>query len=290
MTPPQIQIDALTICYVGDLAHLDFIKLNDLAHLDCFTLHRIEGRYRAYVFQILYRSEDGEIKPLGTLKYDKPTSTNPEPFAWIVAENKRLYDDEWWRIASVARLLGLKFHNITTLDLAFDTTRSTSTLLRALIRRKDITTILNGKVLRDRKKDRPEIVYTYTGNLDRLKYLTINVKQQKAIHDKTAGATLITYNKAAEIRNGSGKAYILEHYGNPQRLYRTEVHLNKKQIDTYEKATAKRFGYIELENDTVLRDLFFCYANSLIHFRLGRKIISWQDILEKPKKCVLGGI
>ena len=60
--------------------------------------------------------------------------------------------------------------------------------------------------------------------------MTVNVKQRNAIKDKSRGVTVTTYDKLAEISNSSGKEYILNFYGNPTKLFRTEVHLNNSII------------------------------------------------------------
>lgn len=49
-----------------------------------------------------------------------------------------------------------------------------------------------------------------SGDLDRYKYLTLNIKQRKAIKDKSKGCTLTAYDKRAEIVNSSSKDYIAE--------------------------------------------------------------------------------
>ena len=64
---------------------------------------------------------------------------------------------------------------------------------------KDVTTIINGKALRDRKQTITGFSQTYSISLDRLKNLTISVKQAKAVHNKAKGITICAYNKVAEI-------------------------------------------------------------------------------------------
>ena len=65
----------------------------------------------------------------------------------------------------------------------------------------------------------------------KIKYLTVNIKQKKAIKDKSKGSTLIAYNKKAEIANSSDKTYINSHYNNPAKLHRLEVHLNNDEVE-----------------------------------------------------------
>ena len=49
-------------------------------------------------------------------------------------------------------------------------------LIRKIIRNPQITTLMNGKRITNRKEDRPEITYTFSGNMDKDKYLTVNIK------------------------------------------------------------------------------------------------------------------
>lgn len=90
-----------------------------------------------------------------------------------------LYNDEIYYLDFIENNLGLELHNITTLDLCLDMSNDIARLIRKLIRNPQITTLLNGKRITNRKEDRPEITYTFSGNMDKDKYLTVNIKQKK---------------------------------------------------------------------------------------------------------------
>ena len=138
--------------------------------------------------------------------------------------------------------------------------------IKSCIRNKDITTILNGKKIRDRDKDRPEISYIYSGSLNRDKYMSIYIKQKKSIKDKSKGITLTAYNKRAEIKNSSGKDYISEFYSNPKNLYRLEIHLNNEEVKSYFNSQPIDFYYWILQSEEGLRKIFINHLNRLLRF------------------------
>ena len=231
-----IQIDALTICY--EVVHPYYYdQLSNLGYGECldmneFRLYRTEGRYFDNVYAIKLWNGTRDIE-WGYLKFnlargDEQSNTHTSGLrkVWMSLNNQTLYTDDFHFLTYIEQRLGLEFHNVTSLDLCLDTPFAVSPLVKAYAHNKNVTTILNGKRITDRDEDRPELTYTTSGSLNKQgKYLTVNIKQRNAIKDKTKGVTVQTYDKAAEISNASDKRYILEHYGNPNRLYRTEVHL-----------------------------------------------------------------
>ena len=199
--------------------------------------------------------------------------------AWISIDNHVLYSDEIYYLEFIENNLGLELHNITTLDLCLDLSNDIARMIRKLIRNKKITTILNGKKIIDRSQDRPEITYISSGNMDKDKYLTVCVKQKKAMKDKSRGSTLTAYNKKAEIANSSSKKYIEEFYGNPDKLYRLEVHLNNDEVKEYLNRTRQKLSFYSLVDVKFLLRLFDQTINSLIRFEHEGKKLEWDDLL-----------
>lgn len=111
------------------------------------------------------------------------------------------------------------------------------------------------------------------------KYLTVTIKQRNAIKDKNKGVTVQTYDKAAEIVNASDKQYILEHYDNPKRLYRTEVHLNAEDIKNYVERRGIYYTPMILNDEATLEEMFFHFLGSVIRFQSREVDTSWQHIL-----------
>jgi len=287
----NFNIDMLRICFEANneelLEHLSSLEVGEKFDCNEFYLIRIEGKYYEYVFQIRY-DDLGDDKLFGELRFglnqndeDANKHTNGKRKAWISIDNRVLYTDEIHNLFYISDVLSLEFHNITTLDLCLDMTMDMAKYLKKLIRSKEIDVILNGKRIKDRKEDRPEITYIYSGDLNRDKYLTLNIKQKKAIKDKCRGLSLVAYNKKAEIENSSSKNYIAETYGNPKKLHRLEVHFNNEQLKEYANKTGEEINIGTIFNDKVLFRLFYHTLNRLIRFECNGKKIEWWDILDK---------
>ena len=285
-----IQLDALTICY--EVVHpyyyeqLSTFNYGECLDMDEFRLYRTEGRYFDNVYAIRLWNGTRDIE-WGVLKFNlargdeqSNTHTNGYRKVWLSLNNETLYTDDWHFLTYIEQRLGLEFHNVTSLDLCLDTPFSVSPLVKAYLHNKDVTTILNGKRIIDRDEDRPEISYTFSGSLNKQdKYKTVNIKQRNAINSKSNGITVQTYDKAAEICNASDKQYILEYYGNPTRLYRTEVHLNAQDIKNYVERRGIQYTPLILFDEATLEDMFFHFLGSVLRFQSHKVDASWEHLL-----------
>ena len=285
-----IQIDALTLCYEVEHTYY-YDKLSTFDYGECldmneFRLYRTDGRYydNVYVIRLWNGTRDIEW---GYLKFnlargdkDSNTHTNGKRKVWMSLNNETLYTDDFHFLTYIEQRLGLEFHNVTSLDLCLDTPFSVSPLVKAYLHNKDVTTILNGKRIIDRDEDRPEISYTNSGSLNKQdKYKTVNIKQRNAIKDKSKGITVLIYDKAAEICNASDKQYILDYYGNPKKLYRTEVHLNGEDIKNFVERIGIQYTPLILFDEAVLEAMFFHYLGSVIRFQSRKVDASWEHLL-----------
>ena len=285
-----IQIDALTLCYEVEHTYY-YDKLSTFDYGECldmneFRLYRTDGRYydNVYVIRLWNGARDIEW---GYLKFnlargdkDSNTHTNGKRKVWMSLNNETLYTDDFHFLTYIEQRLGLEFHNVTSLDLCLDTPFSVSPLVKAYLHNKDVTTILNGKRITDRDEDRPEISYTFSGSLNKQdKYKTVNIKQRNALKDKSKGITVLTYDKVAEISNASDKQYILDYYGNPKRLYRTEVHLNAEDIKNYVEHRGIQYTPLILVDEAILEDMFFHFLGSVIRFQNRKMDVSWKHLL-----------
>lgn len=285
-----IQLDAVSLCYEVVHPHyyeqLQTLDYGEYLDMDEFQLYRIEGRYFDNVYVIRLDNGTRDIE-WGVIKFnlargliDNNTHTNGNRKVWLSLNNETLYSEDMYYLTYIEQKLGLEFHNVTSLDLALDTPFSVSPLVRTYLHRKDITTILNGKRITDRDEDRVEISYTNSGSLNKQdKYKTVNIKQRNAIKDKSRGITILTYDKAAEITNASDKRYILEYYGNPKRLYRTEVHLNSEDIKNYVERSGIKYTPLILFDEAILEDMFFHFLGSVIRFQSRKIDVSWKHLL-----------
>ena len=285
-----VQIDALTICYEVEQTYyyeqLSSLNFGDCLDVDEFRLYRIEGRYFDNVYAIRLWNGTRDIE-WGYLKFNlargdeqSNTHTSGNRKVWMSLSNESLYVGDFHFLTYIEQRLGLEFHNVTSLDLCLDTPFSVSPLVKAYAHNKNVTTILNGKRITDRDEDRPELTYTTSGSLNKQgKYLTVTIKQRNAIKDKNKGITVQTYDKAAEIVNASDKQYILEHYDNPKRLYRTEVHLNAEDIKNYVERRGIYYTPMILIDEATLEEMFFHFLGSVIRFQSREVDTSWQHIL-----------
>ena len=285
-----IQLDALTICY--EVVHpyhyekLSTLNYGEFLDMGEFRLYRTEGRYFDNVYAIRLWNGTRDIE-WGVFKFNlsrgdeqSNTHTNGNRKVWLSLNNETLYTDDWHFLTYIEQRLGLEFHNVTSLDLCLDTPFSVSPLVKAYLHNKDVTTILNGKRIIDRDEDRPEISYTFSGSLNKQdKYKTVNIKQRNAIKDKSNGITVQTYDKVAEISNASDKQYILEHYGKPARLYRTEVHLNAEDIKNYVERRGFQYTPLILFDEATLEDMFFHFLGSVVRFQSRKVDASWEHLL-----------
>ncbi len=285
-----VQIDALTLCYEVERTYyydrLSTLDYGECLDMDEFRLYRTEGRYFDNVYAIRLWNGTQAIE-WGYLKFNlargdeqSNTHTSGKRKVWMSLNNETLYSSDFHYLTYIEQCLGLVFHNVTSLDLCLDTPFAVSPLVKAYAHNKNVTTILNGKRINDRDEDRPELTYTTSGSLNRQgKYLTVNIKQRNAIRDKSKGITVLTYDKAAEISNASDKQYILQHYANPKRLYRTEVHLNAEDIKTYVENRGIYYTPLILIDEAILEDMFFHFLGSVIRFQSKTLDTSWGHIL-----------
>ena len=285
-----IQLDAVTLCY--EVVHpyyyeqLSSLNYGECLDMDEFRLYRTEGRYFENVYVIRLDNGTRDIE-WGVLKFNlargdeqSNTHTNGNRKVWFSLNNETLYSKDIYFLTYIEQRLGLEFHNVTSLDLALDTPFSVSPLVKTHLHNKDVTTILNGKRVTDRDEDRPEISYTASGSLNKQdKYKTVNIKQHKAIKDKSKGVTVLIYDKAAEISNASDKQYILEYYGNPKKLYRTEVHLNAEDIKNYVERVGLQYTPLILSDEATLEGMFLHYLRSVIRFQNRKMDVSWEHLL-----------
>ncbi len=262
-----------------DIALCDFTEGNN-----SYYFHRIDNPQFRYVYQLHNVDSD---KSLCLLKFGlhdddatKNTHCNGQNKIWLEPNNWLLYTSDVLSVVTdIAEALRLEFHNFTAIDIAMDMSMDVAHCLKRLIRCKKLTTLINGKVIRDRKEDRPELRSMYGGNMDRDKYLTYYIKSKKAIKDKSKGAELKCYNKQKEIEQSSHKKYISELYGNAKHIHRMEIHLNNEQLKSYFKSKNKDMTLYLLQSQQQLEQLFYTYLGRLIRFKIGKRCIEWEDIL-----------
>lgn len=269
-------IDELRLCYIAEpslLNDLSSVPLGERIDFADFSMVRILGQHFRYLFKVFIGK-----KQVGNFYYGQYGVVD-SCYAWFKFENQVLYDGELFRTTlDIPYKLKLTFNNITAIDLTKDFKKNIVNVIRRLYKDERITTIVNGKAVKNRKQIIPEFHIDYSVSLERLRNPTFYAKQKKAAHDKTKGVCVSCYNKRAEIENTS-KQYILDFYGCPKCLHRLEVHLNAEEIRRY--CSMKKIPQtIDLifDQDSIT-DMFFYYLSSVVRFTKGRIKLDWRDIL-----------
>lgn len=273
-------IDELRLCFVAEAALLE--DLRNIRHgewwnVNDFSLQRVECRYFGVGFNV-YMNHDAEH--VASIKFDRYGEAEDSVYIYYKIENHVLYKPEKFQtVMMLPDYLGLSLNNITALDLAQDFRKNICNAIRRTYKDETITTIINGKAVKDRKmiQDNMSIIYAVT--LDKLKNPSLYIKQAKALHDKTKGVTVCAYDKAAEIRNTSDKQYVLDYYSNPKRLHRLEVRLNSGEIRDYCAGRGIVQSADLLFDQEFLTNIYMYHLSSVLRFTKGRDKISWNDIL-----------
>ncbi|MDL2320346.1 hypothetical protein LJC45_04355 [Alistipes sp. OttesenSCG-928-B03] len=263
------------------MEQLKALEVGERYDLDGFHVYRVEGKLYSHVYAIRYYEPEKGDKTFGHLKFNATEQVNEDTKVWLWVENWVFYQYmDLHYLSYIADEMGLRFHNITTLDLCIDLSFNTPRKLRRLLKSKTITTILNGKRVKDRDIDRPEITYTTSGSLNKTdRYLTVNIKQRNAMKDKSKGVTMLAYDKIAEIANSSGKEYIREAHGCPEQLYRLEIHMNNAELKEYWARYGREVDESLIYHQELLTIMFIEVLNSIVRFDAPEGRVDWETLL-----------
>jgi len=277
----KIIVDELKICYLAKkeiLGSFENVIVGGAMHYYNHMFHRYSNERFHYYFVI--KDEYGELAQLYYGLYTESNTSDRQLVYYKIANPVLYQKDRKQKALELPKMMGFIFNNYSAIDLAFDSTKNLPSLIRKMFHNKEVTTIFNGKVVKDRKTVMKGAVVDYSLSLNKLLYPSLTFKQKKAVKNKSEGITVQAYDKKAEILNCSGKQYILDYYGNPRRLYRLEVRLRYRELKEY-------FDRLKIVPSTdllldvgLLKDLFIFHLSTVIRFRENRKIILWTDLLE----------
>ena len=270
----------MKICYKANKKRLEVLMEVDVGgryDIPEFRLYRIINDRFRYCFEVVHRQEK-----VAQLRFGFYTDTDDSKnYVFLKVLNPVLYDPALLKqVLTVPDFFGMTINNFTALDVAVDTHVNVPSLIKKMMRDKNITTILNGKAIKNRKAILPELFFEYSSSLDRLRNPTITIKQKKAISNKNEGITVQAYDKRAEVLNHSGKQYVLDFYDNPKRLYRLEVRLRYRELSDFLRLIKSPAMLEQLFNQNFLYNIFIYHLASVIRFTKGRRIISWGELLE----------
>ena len=292
----KISADKVKLCYTlyedSPLYQLmeTPLEIYELPHWD-FRLERTEGKYYNYIYKIIYLertsnnpNSEYDMQCFGTLRWGLKADKEGEMsgFVWIEIDNKQLYLNYNYNTHNrlvyldyIEGMLGLKFHNLIRLDLAFDDTRNLSKRLIRAIRDETLIPIVNGTKVTDRDKLLEDILYIGVGSCRRIKEYNLIVQQ------KNGDLRLSAYNKKREIESNSGKHYIAEANGNPSYLFRLEVRVNGDTLREYFQHLGIEYTSMLLCNDDFLWRLFLDFSNRVLRFQTvkGKQTLDVLDIV-----------
>ena len=292
----KISADKVKLCYTlyedSPLYQLmeTPLEIYELPHWD-FRLERTEGKYYNYIYKIIYLertshtpNSEYDMQCFGTLRWGLKADKEGEMsgFVWIEIDNKQLYLNYNYNTHNrlvyldyIEGMLGLKFHNLTRLDLAFDDTRNLSKRLIRAIRDENLIPIVNGTKVTDRYKLLEDILYIGVGSCRRIKEYCLIVQQ------KNGDLRLSAYNKKREIESNSGKHYVIEANGNPKYFFRLEVRINGDTLREYFQHLGIEYNSMLFCKEDFLWRLFLDFSNRVLCFQTvkGKQTLDVLDIV-----------
>ena len=275
-----IVIDELKLCYIANQEQvrcLVDLEVGSAVQLNGYTFYRfLNDRFR-FFYEVV-----ADHQSVAQIKFGHYTDTEETPlYVYLKVMNPILYDaDRLKPLLALPEKMGMVFNNYTSIDLALDGGLNFPSLIKRLMRDKTITTIINGKAVKDRKKVLQGVTFEYSTTLDRLNHPTVTIKQKKAISNKSNGITVQAYDKKAEIDYSSNKHYILDYYGHPSRLYRLEVRLHYQELKDFFKMCDACPLPCDLLDCKCLELLFYYHLSAVIRFTRGRNKIPWKTIID----------
>lgn len=153
------------------------------------------------------------------------TSAN---YGYMTLCNNTFYNGDWVLYKQALQNLSLTIHNISRLDIAFDSVTNPTKRYETIVKDKENQLIYNGVRLKDRDKLLESPYFNVRGSAnDIYKYSQIQ------FNTKDKSTICRTYNKSEEVATSSHKNYIIDlfkskHKGSITDIYRCEVSMNSK--------------------------------------------------------------
>lgn len=225
MSKYNINIDRLKLCLLSkDGVNLyDYIESIDNYNIN-YHLRQTHKNESEIGYDVYSRGID--VK-LGHLTVNKAENGCISTYHFFEFSNEALYTKFSGNSSLICLVdyvfddLGLILNNVTRIEIALDTTANIVTKIDRIIKNKNITMLLNNKIVRDMTTKLRDAFYTYgrsRAKRDRVPSLFF-----KGCHNQ-----IKIYNKAQEIVESSAKDYILDWNNfNSKRLYRLEVRLDR---------------------------------------------------------------
>ena len=165
-------------------------------------------------------------KKIGILHWGSyGTSKN---YGYLTFSNQTFYNGDWVLYKQALQDLSLTIHNISRLDIAFDSTINPTKRYRKIVRDKENEIVINGIRIRDRREMLNSPYFLTHGCLD-------EPLECPQIHFSTSDKSTLcrTYNKSEEVATHSHKIYITDLFESKEKcldsnIYRCEISMNSK--------------------------------------------------------------
>lgn len=275
----KLNIDRLELCYTAPREVIDSLEEATSWDREGYRLQevsrdRIETTFKIEV--IAPGTESGWFLyawlRIGN-RFEKEEDTSR--YCWIALDNRALYTPgkdygELPYIYWIEEDLGLKFNNISYLEIALDSNVNWFKRVRSALRTEELTPVILGKAYRNMKDRIKNLLYIHTG--DRIRYRTNTLSLKSA----NGEISLEIYNKGEEIEE-SGKQYISECFGLPSvGCFRLEVKVRNRALEDF----CRSYGltqydiYMKLLDRSLLFELWLYYCNKLFRFKEKRNQVS----------------
>ena len=276
----RVIIDELRLCYKAEpdtLLLLQNVQLGERIDFDDFSICRITSTHIKYSFNVI----DCSKKVVGHLYFGLHVHDDEKNLIWLKLENSVLYENRIKDvIESVKGAFNLIFNNVTALDLAVDLDFNVTYAIRRRMKQSGITTIINGKAIKDPTDIIKDMFLIYKTTLKRIVDPSIYLMQKKASTNKSKGLHMKSYNKKMEIESQGEKEYILQYYDYPKQLHRLEVHQNRDEIIDFCVKYNIELSEEMLYDYDILSQMFYYHLGSILRFTEGRRKIGWKEILK----------
>ena len=280
----SINIDRLKVCFLADTDFADRLNEGFMSNpertidMGDYVLQRgLTDPDRMTIY--LYITMDGTRYHIG--HYTIHLNGRYQPYVFFECDNKALYtefnrwEDEKCNLASliedISADLGLRYNNITSVELALDTTVNVVAKVRKAI--KDVEQydmVVNWKKETDPYRIIPGYYEMRGGSRQRMSYIPTLYFRQK----RDDGLRLKIYNKTAEMATASPQKekYVTEWNDIPptMAIYRAEVTIRNEDIKIYCRDTKVPLeeALYRMLYDEKWRDNLWAYsAGSVLHFR-----------------------
>lgn len=239
----MFSVDKLKICYrvtadtfswIAKLCNLNAdTEINSIIDRDNYTLrlvdHSSNDNEATAITSTVTFQMDGERHKLGSFDIKKEAK-----YCFFTFENKALYTPIHCVcfIKHIANDIGLIFNNITTLEIAKDSTRNYVTAVQKFIRDyNDYEMFINGHIVKDENRTIPHYRKMYSSSRKKMS------RVPTLYFDQSDGPALKIYDKRREMEEEERAklAYLPQwlSFGDNAPIYRAEVTFKNRDIREY---------------------------------------------------------